>query len=309
MLRVLGFLVLMVPMNLALGGSIVKLAASILPAPGTERAAGWLAHTIPGAIFWSILAGAQAIPDAADWPILPTLALTGAALASSLLLARVTSAPARIASGSAVVILLVSTVLVCGASVNRAERGFLDLAPGFGMGPSFVPRTIHVALAAVAVAGAIVAIRGLVVRRRDPGYGDSTLRLGVRWFVVPTALQMAVGFYFLLAVPSPVRRTILGGSPAATAELIAGILLAIASLTVMTQASSADEPRRGVILGAILLAATLAVMAGLRSEIAAGYGAPATPAARGGPLGGALLAVTALAEGWWLARRIATPRE
>ncbi|MBI3448287.1 MAG: hypothetical protein HY049_05140 [Acidobacteria bacterium] len=305
MLRVLGFLVLIVPMNLALGGAIVKLAASIAPTPGTERAARWLAGTIPGAILWSILAGAQALADPADWPILPILALTGAALVASLALARVSSTPARIACGSAVAILLASTALVCGGAANEDERRFLGMAPGAGMGPSFLPRTLHVALAAVAVAGAIVAIHGLIVRPRDPAYGGSTMSTGIRWFVVPTALQMVVGFYVLLAVPSPVRHALLGGSRIATTELVAGIILAIAALIVMTQAGNSDDPRRGLVFGAILLATTVGVMALLRGEVGAAYGAPA--AAGAGAIRWGLLAATAIGEGWWLVRRVRTP--
>jgi hypothetical protein len=123
---------------------------------------------------------------------------------------------------------------------------------------------------------------------------------------------MVVGFAFLLSLPSPIRSHFLGGSPAATAELAAGILLAIAAFIAATHATHAADPERGVIAGSTLLGATLLAMILLREQLAAAP-VPVDPAiVRSETLGAAepvflAAALMIIAGGMsrWILRRLA----
>jgi cytochrome bd-type quinol oxidase subunit 1 len=105
--------------------------------------------------------------------------------------------------------------------------------------PTFVPRLLHFVLAAVAMAGALLA--WVAVRRAAKGGEAAThqamARFGVRAALVATLLQLVDGFWLLLALPEDVLRTFMRGGPVTMVPLGVGILAGVLLLLVLAQIS------------------------------------------------------------------------
>jgi hypothetical protein len=77
--------------------------------------------------------------------------------------------------------------------------------------PTFWPRYLHFMIAALAVMGMVLATVGAKrIKNGDEG-GRSWLQTGAFWFVVPTALQIVVGLWWLLMLPREVMMSFMGG--------------------------------------------------------------------------------------------------
>ncbi|MGE5235301.1 MAG: hypothetical protein ACM3O7_02990 [Acidobacteriota bacterium] len=103
--------------------------------------------------------------------------------------------------------------------------------------PSFVPRFLHFVLAAVAMAGALLAF--IAVRRAAKG-GDTDdsramARFGIRAALVATLLQLADGFWLLFALPEDVLKSFMRGGAATMVPLTLAILLGLGLLVVLAQ--------------------------------------------------------------------------
>ena len=105
--------------------------------------------------------------------------------------------------------------------------------------PSFVPRYLHFVLAAVAMSGALAAF--VAVRRAARGGDAEALqgmaRFGVKAALVATLLQLADGFWLLLALPEEVLKAFMRGGAATMAPLGVGIVAGILLLVVLAQIS------------------------------------------------------------------------
>jgi hypothetical protein len=89
------------------------------------------------------------------------------------------------------------------------------------------PRYLHFLLASLAVGGLALLAYGLWVRHREPALGDWCLRQGAWWFLVPTALQMAIGPIFLMTQPASARDEFLAADMLETGVLWAGVASAL----------------------------------------------------------------------------------
>ena len=105
--------------------------------------------------------------------------------------------------------------------------------------PTFVPRFLHFVLAAVAMAGALLA--WVAVRRAGNGGEPAALggmaRFGVRAALIATLLQLVDGFWLLLALPEGVLRALMRGGPVTMVPLGLGILAGVLLLLVLAQIS------------------------------------------------------------------------
>ena len=103
--------------------------------------------------------------------------------------------------------------------------------------PTFVPRFLHFLLAAVAMAGALLA--WVAVRRARKGGATEALsgmaRFGIRAALVTTLLQLVDGFWLLLALPEDVLKAFMRGGPATMVPLTVGILAGLLLLVVLAQ--------------------------------------------------------------------------
>jgi hypothetical protein len=109
------------------------------------------------------------------------------------------------------------------------------LADGRGLSlnlddPTFYFRYLHFLLGAVAVAGLVVALYGAFRSRDDAAFGGWTIRFGGLWFAVTTAINVLVGFAWLVTLPRETMLRFMGQDPVATATLLLGILFGLAAL-------------------------------------------------------------------------------
>jgi hypothetical protein len=121
------------------------------------------------------------------------------------------------------------------------------------------PRYLHFLLASLAVGGVTLLAYGLWVRRQEPDFGNWCVRLGARWFLFPTILQMAIGPAFLLTQPSFARDEFLAADLLETGVLWGGVTAAIIAggLVMWTMRSRAPTmPGIGAV-GFVLVSVTL----------------------------------------------------
>lgn len=69
---------------------------------------------------------------------------------------------------------------------------------------TLIPRYLHIALSAVAVSGLLVLYLGMREKTNE-SLKFWTIRWGAAWFVIPTLLQIGVGFWFYYAIPENLR--------------------------------------------------------------------------------------------------------
>ena len=100
---------------------------------------------------------------------------------------------------------------------------------------AFVPRYLHFVFAAVAMAGALAA--WIAVRRAarggDAGACRAMARFGIRAALVATLLQLADGFWLLLALPEEVLRSFMRAGATTMAPLGVGIMAGVLLLVVL----------------------------------------------------------------------------
>ena len=115
--------------------------------------------------------------------------------------------------------------------------------------PTFWPRYLHFMIAALAVTGMVLATVGAKrIKNGDEG-GRPWLQTGAFWFVVPTALQIATGLWWLIALPKPVMTPLMGGDTAQTMVFMISITLPIFALIMMALSIKLDRPF-GIVHGA-----------------------------------------------------------
>ncbi len=141
--------------------------------------------------------------------------------------------------------------------------------------PTLMPRLLHFIVGTVGVAGLFLAVLSAerMARAPDPFFAWLARR-GVRWAQGATALEVAGGFWFLLALPGDLRAPLMGGSGPGTAILAAGLGLGLLTLFLLARIRN-PERERGLLraaAGSLLL--TLVGMVGLRDLTRGLYLAP-----------------------------------
>ncbi|MCX7894573.1 MAG: hypothetical protein N2447_01260 [Thermoanaerobaculum sp.] len=110
---------------------------------------------------------------------------------------------------------------------TQAQSAFAD--------PTFLPRWLHFLLAALAMAGVVAAY--VAARQGKAGGLHEELapmaRFGVKAALYTTVAQLIVGFWLLLALPSPVLSGFMRGGAATTLPLGVGILAGLGLLVVL----------------------------------------------------------------------------
>jgi len=125
------------------------------------------------------------------------------------------------------------------------------------------PRYLHFIVGGTAVGGLAVALIGKFKAKRDPELAELAVTVGMRVFTVLTFVQIAIGFWFLLALDKPVMMMFMGENMLATVLLLAGIMLAIGVLWAAS--------KKKVYLAAAHVIALLYVMTFMRAFVRAGY--------------------------------------
>lgn len=284
LLLLVTFVAHLLVMNVVLGGTLLALFA-----PGRQRHvarffAGRLPTSVaitvnlgvPPLLFASVLYGTSmytgAILSAVTWVSLFLVVMLAYALLYLYQPRAASPASALVALPAAVLLLAASLILVnvstlsvrpeaWGAYFARPDGTVLNLGD-----PTFWPRWLHFVAASLAVAGLYAALAG----RKAAGLGDAEaawrVRFGLACFTRATVVQLVIGLWFLVSLPTAVRATFLGGNLLATFLLALGVVLAVGSLV---------QGRRGAVVRTVLLAlGTVGVMAGLREMARRAYLAP-----------------------------------
>ncbi|MGE4194289.1 MAG: hypothetical protein AB7E51_12930 [Pseudodesulfovibrio sp.] len=137
----------------------------------------------------------------------------------------------------------------------ETTAGFLNWSD-----PALYPRFLHMMLGAVAVGGLFVALLGQVRGK------DDMVTTGMWWFTRTTLANLAVGVWFLMALPSEVLTALMGGNLPATLTLVAALLAVGGAL----YAGFKGQPRQT----AGWAVATVFLMACVRHWVRALYLAP-----------------------------------
>ncbi|SKA91763.1 hypothetical protein SAMN02745704_02367 [Paucidesulfovibrio gracilis DSM 16080] len=133
--------------------------------------------------------------------------------------------------------------------------GFLNLDD-----PVLYPRYLHFMVASLAVGGLFVALRAHFKKDAE------RLKTGMLWFMRATVVNLAVGVWFLMALPGEIMMLFMGGDALATGVLALGILGAAALVwTGLT---------RRPVLAAVLTVVTVLLMAVARHIVRTAYLAP-----------------------------------
>ena len=110
---------------------------------------------------------------------------------------------------------------------------YLDNASGTLLNSGDVtlwPRYLHFMIGGSAIGGLFVALYGRFLARSKPEIGALATRVGLKLFLVLTLVEVAVGFWFLLALPRELMLLFMGRSGLATASFMASLLLTLVAL-------------------------------------------------------------------------------
>ena len=91
--------------------------------------------------------------------------------------------------------------------------------------PSLFPRYLHFVVGAVAVAGLFIALVGHFRFTKSAVNREALISKGMQYFTYASAIQIIIGFWFLMALPKRVMMVFMGGSAYGTGLLMLGIIL------------------------------------------------------------------------------------
>ena len=281
LLLLVTFLVHVLFMNVSLGGTLIASVHGLL-APGANapgrRLVRWMTGMLPASISFTITTGVAPLlfiqvlygqlfysaTVLVGWCWLTLLVLLVAAYYAVYLqkhevggtipawLAMAALAFVTVAGIQTMVNVLQLTPLRWLAVATRAESPLAD--------PTMLPRYLHFLLGACAVAGVFLAHVGAERAAKDPDpFYPWIARVGLRWALAATALQVADGFWLFFRLPGPLQTRLMGGGAGETVLLVTGMGLGLVLLILL---SRIQEPVRerglvrtvGVVLGLTLLA-------------------------------------------------------
>lgn len=130
--------------------------------------------------------------------------------------------------------------------------------------PTLIPRFLHIVASSTALGGLALAL--LYRRRTKDPQAQRWIRHGVNWYAFSTVVQMALGLWFLTALPERVSSLLLGGSLPHTLVFAAGAILGIFSIS--------NALRYNVETTAILSVTTISLMVYLRDMVRDAYLTP-----------------------------------
>lgn len=131
--------------------------------------------------------------------------------------------------------------------------------------PTVLPRYLHIVVSSVAVAGLALALLYKFTGKNDPS-AQRWVKHGVDWYAYSTMVQMALGLWFLTALPEHVSSLLLGGSLPHTLVFATGASLGIFSIS--------NALSYNVVPTAILSLTTIILMVFLRDMVRDAYLAP-----------------------------------
>jgi hypothetical protein len=245
-LLILTFVLHLFLMNIALGGSILN-AAYRLRRKEAAQAASCLPTTIalavnlgvPPLLFVQVLFGqffyTSSVLMASYWlAVVPILIL--AYYAAYLMRRKGARSGAIWSLVSAFFLLVIAFIYVNNMSLMlRYDRWPLYFADKRGLmldlgDPALLPRFLHFAIGALAVASISWSAWAYFREKRGKGSDETAKKIGLKLFWIFTSIQMFVGVAWLMTLPRSTMLLFMGGSAYATTLLALGVLLALGLL-------------------------------------------------------------------------------
>ncbi len=96
--------------------------------------------------------------------------------------------------------------------------------------PTFLPRYLHFVVASVAVGGLFYALVFYLMKNKDEKNKSHHIKNGLLIFAIATAIQVIVGFWFLLSIPQDFIPNFMGKEIFSTIILMVGIVAGIGAL-------------------------------------------------------------------------------
>ena len=125
------------------------------------------------------------------------------------------------------------------------------------------PRYLHFMTSAVAVGGLLLVLVAWAKWKRDQEYARAIFQFGGKAFMYANMAQFIIGFWFLLALPHDLLMLFMGANVLATSLLAFGVIGALASIFLMSEALRKDDIRRAAIAVSsitVLIILTMCVM-------------------------------------------------
>ena len=137
--------------------------------------------------------------------------------------------------------------------------------------PTLFPRYLHFMTSAVAVGGLLLVLIAWAKWKHDPDYARAIFHFGGKAFLYATMAQFIVGFWFLLSLPHDLIMLFMGGNALATLLLAFGVIAALASIFLMSDALRKDNVRRAAIAVSAITALIVLTMCVMRDILRDAY--------------------------------------
>ncbi len=144
------------------------------------------------------------------------------------------------------------------AYFNNQDGTLLNLSD-----PSLFPRYLHFVVGSVAVAGLFFALVGHFRFTKSSVDPEALIAKGMTYFTYATAIQILIGFWFLLALPKKIMMVFMGGSSYGTILLLLGLVLGFVALY--------TGYKKQVIMASIITLVTIIAMIFMRDLVRIAY--------------------------------------
>jgi hypothetical protein len=139
---------------------------------------------------------------------------------------------------------------------------------------TLIPRFLHFLIAAIALGGLFIAIKGLLRLKKDADYARYQIRFGSKAFMYATMAQILIGIWLLVSLPSTQRMLFLGNNYLATMLFTLAVLGAVGTIIVVSGAVHCNNPKPGLFSGIILTVLVVGLMVISRDMLRDSYLAP-----------------------------------
>ncbi len=112
-----------------------------------------------------------------------------------------------------------------GAYFDNRDGTILNLSD-----PTLIPRYLHFVTASVAIGGLFLSTVWFFRKRKGIEVADEKIKTGLKIFAIGTSVQIAVGFWYLLSIPSEFMLKFMGQDMIATIFLMIGIAAGVGAL-------------------------------------------------------------------------------
>ena len=119
--------------------------------------------------------------------------------------------------------------------------------------PALYPGFLHTLIGAIALTGLWIMNIGVRRTTDSTGWSDWAVDYGGKMFTHATFLNMAIGLWFIFALPVIDMKKYLGSSPIATHSLIMSFILTCVALIVIFKARNSENKKGLVTTGTVLM--------------------------------------------------------